>query len=278
MELQAYAKLNITLDVVGKRADGYHALRSVMLAVDLCDTLIAEPATRTAVSFSGIAVPALAAGDTTVDRAIAAYSQLAGEPLTAKMQVIKRIPAQAGLGGGSADAAAALTAMQRMYGRLTNEQLFCAALKVGADVPFCLQGGACEAQGVGERLTPLIIKEPLHIVIAKPEGGVSTKALFQSLRLPVLHPDTDAAIAALQTGDIAELAGLLQNALEPAATALCPEIAGVKQRLLQAGALGTVMTGSGSAAFGLFPNRAAALAAEARLRDLPFAVAVTSVM
>lgn len=278
MELYANAKLNVTLDVLGRRTDGYHELRSLMLPVDLCDRLTVTPQDTLDVSFSGMAADALASGDTTLHKAAAAYGRLAGRSVGARVQVHKRIPVQAGLGGGSADAAAMLRALQALYGLLDPAQLREAALIVGADVPFCMQGGLCEASGIGERLRPLRLGAPLHVVIAKPEEGVSTKALFESLTLPLQHPDTDGAVKALERGDVHAIAPLLYNAMEPAALRLCPEIAAVKARLLQEGALAAVMTGSGSAVFGLFECAADAKAAAGRMADVPFAAAAQAVV
>jgi 4-diphosphocytidyl-2-C-methyl-D-erythritol kinase len=159
--------------------------------------------------------------------------------------------------------------MQRLYNGLSGGLLRDVALSVGADVPFCLNGGTARAEGVGEILSP--IQSPtLYYVIAKPQAGVSTKKLFSSLPLPRKKPDTAAAICALGEGDIQKLGRLLYNALEETAAAMVPEIGQLKGKLLNAGALGACMSGSGSAVFGLFESEEAAQAAEEAVSDAAF--------
>ena len=262
--VRAYAKLNLTLGVLYRRVDGYHALDSIMQSIDLCDDVTLEKAPDVFVTATGMTLPYA----NTLRKAAERYEALTG--CGAHIRVVKRIPAEAGLGGGSADAAAVLFGLQTLYGALDERTLAQTALAVGADVPFCLyaqRGGAiARARGVGEALTPLD-GAPLHFVVAKPRRGVSTKALFCALSLPRRLPDTDAAIAALIQNDARSLGPLLFNALEELAVALVPEIGALKQCLWDAGACGASMTGSGSAVFGLFESEAAALdASEALLR------------
>ena len=260
---KAYAKVNLTLGVLYKRMDGYHALDSLMQSVSLCDEVTVRRARGVEVTSAGMALPY----DNTVRRAAEKYRQLTG--YGAAVQVIKRIPAEAGLGGGSADAAAALRGLQRLYNGLSGGLLRDVALSVGADVPFCLGGGTARAEGVGEVLSP--IQSPsLYYVIAKPKAGVSTKKLFSSLPLPRRKPDTAAAMRALAEGDIERLGKLLYNALEETAAALVPEIGALKEKLLAAGAAGACMSGSGSAVFGLFKSEEAAKAALAAVADADF--------
>lgn len=261
--VRACAKLNLTLGVLYKRMDGYHALDSLMQSVDLYDTVTVEKAPDIFVSATGMTLPY----QNTLRTAAQAYARNTGRG--AHIRVVKRIPAEAGLGGGSADGAAVLFAMQALYGELDEASLYDAALSVGADVPFCLftlRGGSlARAQGVGEALRA-ISPVPMHFVLAKPRQGVSTRALFAALRLPRNNPDNESALAAIEAGDLAALGGTLFNALEEPATALVPEIGRIKRALLDAGALGAAMTGSGSAVFGLFSSQEAAQAAlDARL-------------
>lgn len=267
----AYAKLNLTLGVLGRRADGYHALDTLMQSVSLYDTVSADRASDIIVTAVGMRLPY----DNTVRRAAERYCALACGG--AHLRIIKRIPSQAGMGGGSADAAAALRCLDALYGRLDEETLYRIALCVGADVPFCLHGGLCRAEGVGEALTPLLAARKLHFLVVKPERGVSTGALFRALTLPRALPNTGAAMAALAAGDVPALGKLLQNALEPPAAALVPEIAAIKGTLLEAGALGASMTGSGSAVFGLFDTKENAEAALPAVAAYPFARVCESV-
>lgn len=264
MEIKAYAKINLTLDVLRKRPDGYHDLRSVMCAVSLHDVVDIQPGSD--IRFScDIPLPE----NNTAVKAAGLFLQETGKG--AAIRLAKHIPSEAGLGGASADAAAVLRGMNQLYGYpIEEKRLYELGLAVGADVPFCLMGGCAAAEGVGEILTPLPTPR-LSMVIVKGSGGVSTAGLFRSLQLPVEHPDTDGAIAAIKKGDTALLASLCKNALEPPASALLPEIALHKQMLLDSGAVSTFMTGSGAAVVGIFENEAAARKAAASLSHLPFA-------
>ena len=260
---RACAKVNLTLGVTGRRSDGYHTLDSLMVTTDLCDDVTVTRCREVIVTCTGMFLPYR----NTLRAAAERYRALTGRG--ARIHVYKRIPAEAGLGGGSADAAAVLRAMQRLYGEAEERDLYDIALRVGADVPFCLQGGLCRAQGVGEVLTPFRLGAPLHLVLAKPAAGVSTRALFERLNLPQPLPDTARAMAALSGGDVRALGPLLCNALQAEAEALVPEIGTLRQRLLALGALGACMTGSGSAVFGLFETPEAAAAACAAIAEEP---------
>lgn len=261
---RAYAKLNLTLGVLYKRGDGYHALDSVMQTIDLCDTLTVERARDIVVTSTGMLLPY----DNTIRRAVEQYRALTGRG--AHIRVVKRIPAEAGMGGGSADAAAALNGLQKLYGEVDEPTLVEIGAKVGADVPFCLRGGTQRAEGIGEVLTP-VRGMKLQLIVAKPQAGVSTRKLFSLLKLPRTMPDTVAVIKALSDGDLDALCPLLYNALEEPAIELVPEIGRVKRRLLDGGAKAACMTGSGSAVFGVFSDRAAAEAALPALAEFPFA-------
>ena len=260
---RACAKVNLTLGVTGRRSDGYHTLDSLMVTTDLCDDVTVTRCREVIVTCTGMFLPYR----NTLRAAAERYRALTGRG--ARIHVYKRIPAEAGLGGGSADAAAVLRGMQRLYGEAEERDLYDIALRVGADVPFCLQGGLCRAQGVGEVLTPFRLGAPLHLVLAKPAAGVSTRALFERLNLPQPLPDTARAMAALSGGDVRALGLLLCNALQAEAEALVPEIGTLRQRLLALGALGASMTGSGSAVFGLFETPEAAAAACAAIAEEP---------
>lgn len=260
---RACAKVNLTLGVTGRRSDGYHTLDSLMVTTDLCDDVTVTRCREVIVTCTGMFLPYR----NTLRAAAERYRALTGRG--ARIHVYKRIPVEAGLGGGSADAAAVLRGMQRLYGEAEERDLYDIALRVGADVPFCLQGGLCRAQGVGEVLTPFRLGAPLHLVLAKPAAGVSTRALFERLNLPQPLPDTARAMAALSGGDVRALGPLLCNALQAEAEALVPEIGTLRQRLLALGALGASMTGSGSAVFGLFETAEAAAAACAAIAEEP---------
>jgi len=261
---RAYAKINLTLGVLYRRVDGYHALDSLMHTVDVYDTVTVERDSAVTVTASGATLPY----NNTLRRAALSYQAYTGRG--ARVHVVKRIPSEAGMGGGSADAAALLRAMQRLYGELDRSALMDIALSVGADVPFAMEGGLARAEGVGELLTPLPDPTPFTFLVVKPEAGVSTRQLFLSLGLPRPLPRQAEAMAALARSDAAALGPLLFNALEEPASALVPEIPRIKRALLDAGALGASMTGSGSAVVGLFADGAAASAAVPALPENAF--------
>ena len=267
---RAYAKLNLTLGVLYKRADGYHALDSIMQTIDLFDTVTVERARDIAVISTGMVLPY----DNTIRRAAEQYRALTGR--SALIRVIKRIPAEAGLGGGSADAAAALNALQELYGEADEKTLLEIAAKVGADVPFCLRGGTQRAEGIGEVLTP-VRGMKLHLLVAKPAEGVSTRRLFSRLKLPRVMPETIAALKALSDGDLDALCPLLYNALEEPAIALVPEIGRIKADMIALGAKAACMSGSGSAVFGVFAEQEAAKTAAEKLTGVAFAQACESI-
>jgi len=267
---RAYAKINLTLGVLYKRTDGYHALDSVMQTIDLFDSVTVERASDIVVTSTGMLLPY----DNTIRRAAEHYRALTGRG--AQIRVVKRIPAEAGLGGGSADAAATLNGLQKLYGEVDEKTLYEIGASVGADVPFCMRGGTQRAEGIGEVLTPLRGMK-LHFVVAKPKEGVSTKKLFSLLKLPRTMPNTTACMRALSEGNLDALSPLLYNALEEPAIELVPEIGLVKETLLLAGARAASMTGSGSAVFGVFGTKAEAEAALPALQTFSFAAVCESI-
>ena len=267
---RAYAKINLTLGVLYKRSDGYHALDSIMQTIDLHDTVTIERANDIVVTSTGMLLPY----DNTLRRAAERYRALTGRG--AHIRVVKRIPAEAGLGGGSADAAAALNGLQKLYGEVDKTTLFEIGASVGADVPFCMRGGTQRAEGIGDVLTP-IRGMKLHLIVAKPSEGVSTRKLFSLLKLPRTMPDTTAALSALTQGDLNALCPLLFNALEEPAIELVPEIGRVKAALFSAGARAACMSGSGSAVFGIFDSKEAAESALPALEPFAFACVCESI-
>lgn len=264
MDIRAYGKINLTLDVLHRRPDGYHLLRGVMCAVDVYDAVRMERSKGVSVAFDEAVPP-----QNTAIAAARAFLERTGRG--ADIYIQKGIPAKAGMGGGSADAAGVLRGMNRLYGEpLSEGELYDIGLSIGADVPFCLMGGCALAEGIGEALTPLPAPE-LNLLIVKGDEGVSTAALFKELRLPLdVHPDTDGAIAAIRRGDTAALIPLCENALELPAVGLLPEIAQNKKRLQALGAH-AFMTGSGAAVVGIFKTGEQAEAAQSSFSDLPFA-------
>lgn len=279
MKLQAKAKINLSLDVLGEREDGYHELRTVMAGVrNLYDTVFMEEASAVTVGCTE-KLPE----DNTAFRAASLFSYRFGCG-GARIHIEKSIPSQAGLGGASADAAAVLRGMQQLYGYPASEdQLYALAAEIGADVPFCLHGGVCLCEGIGERIKQLDVSLGIPIVLLKCEAGVSTAALFRSLkprpqhklfhslRVPIMRRETVLLLSSLRKRDISGIAeGLHNDLLAPAAT-LLPEIGENIERLLALGAVGAGMSGSGSCVFGIFTSAGAAQSAYMSLSDTAFA-------
>ena len=274
LRLDAPAKINWTLDVLFRRDDGYHQLDTLMQTVSLCDRVLLEPLPTPV--FSLCSDDPLLPADAEQNNALRAakrYFEAAGLPGGVRLGLERRIPSEAGLGASSTDAAAVLRGLDGLYGTLSEQALARVALSIGADVPFGLTGGLCRCGGVGEALTPLLPGGTFHLILARGEQGVSTGELFRSLDLSALpHPDTDAAQAALLSGDAKALAPHVENALTAAAEALCPEISQTLSLLRESGALCASMSGSGSACFGLYESEDAARRALPALQErLPFA-------
>lgn len=259
LSIQARAKINWTLDVVGTLPSGYHDLDMLMQSVTLCDRLTIEDAAECTLSvrMQGGYVPA--DGSNLVLRAARALQEATGETRGARMTLRKYIPVAAGMGGGSSDAAAALKGLNLLWGLgLPDERLEEIGLTIGADVPFCIRGGLQRAQGVGERLTPLPLKRPLYLVAFQPCRGLSTKEVFTALHEegidPADRPDNDAAQRALAAGDVRLLGRSMGNVLEPVSRRMRPQLDEAIRAIESSGALGARMTGSGSAVFGVYAH------------------------
>ena len=252
-DVPAPAKLNLFLHITGRRADAYHLLQSVLMLIDWCDTLHFELRRDGVISRTdlGLAVNQdLPAEDLSV-RAARALQAATGTTLGVHISLDKRIPSQAGMGGGSSDAASCLLALQRLWGlRLPPAKLMALALSLGADVPFFLCGGHAWVEGIGELITPITLPAARFLVI-KPAAGLSTQAIFSS---PELKRDTETAtmlgFAANDNGRVYEFG---RNDLQPVAEKLCPPVVQSLNWLTEQGLQGR-MTGSGSAVFAQLPN------------------------
>ena len=253
--LRACGKLNLSLDIVGVREDGYHLMDMVMQSVSVFDRVTVEKAESLDPGLFPYGEQDIAY------RAAQAFFAAAGIPGGARVRVEKRIPSEAGMAGGSADGAAVLVALDRLYGTGMGEKLIPIGEKVGADVPFCLTGGTARVQGIGERVTPLPFFDRGCYLVVKPPFGISTPAAFRAFDRSDAprRPDTAGMIAAMARGDIPALEALSENVLEAAAAR--PEIGEIRRALREAGAAFSRMTGSGSAVFGLFETEGAAAAA-----------------
>lgn len=243
-DVPAPAKLNLFLHITGRRADGYHLLQSVFMLVDWCDTLHFERRADGSISREDLGAP-LPEMDLTL-RAAHALKAATGCTLGAHIGVLKRIPAQAGMGGGSSDAATALLALNRLWGLdLPRSALETIGLQLGADIPFFLRGNNAWVEGIGETITPLEKAHQLpqaRFAIVKPAAGLETKLIFSS---PNLKRDSDSATI---LGFAAEHFDFGRNDLQPVAQAICPEVTQAIEWLQDRG-LQARMTGSGSAVF-----------------------------
>ena len=268
----APGKLNLTLDVLGKRPDGYHDLEMVMISVSLRDSLTLELGTGEPWSVT-CDRPGIPAGPENLCwKAARAYCDAAGiDPDGLRIRVEKHIPAQAGMAGGSSDAAAVLRALNRHYGRFSEEELRTVGLTVGSDVPYCLFGGAALVRGRGELLTRLPdLPGELHFVLAKPDFSVSTPELFRELDAAGVsaRPDTAAMVSAIQRRDRNAIGANLQNAFEPLVAARYPVVEELRQVLLAHGAVGARLTGTGSVIFGVFCSKFRAFSAALEMEEL----------
>lgn len=256
MRVQARAKLNLFLRVVGRRVDGYHELETVFQSIDLADELTFSPADDLRLTGGSDAAPP--GPENLVLRAATALRAAAGYEGGASIHLDKQIPVGAGLGGGSSDAAATLNALHRLWGLdLSRERLLAVAAGLGSDVPFCLQGGTAVGRGRGEVLEPLRRRDKergmrASYVLVKPSYPVATAQAYSLYRpAPPGAPELEAFLAAWRGGDPERLAPLLRNDLEAGVFAERPELAALREALLAAGAAGARMTGSGSVLFGL---------------------------
>ena len=271
MLLSARGKINWALAVTGRREDGYHTLDMLLQSVTLEDGLEILPAESLTLQVSG--PQRVTAGENNlILKAAALLAERTGCRRGAFFKLTKRVPMGAGMGGGSADAAAALLGLNLMWELdLPQEELEAIALKLGADVPFCLRGGLARAQGVGERLRSMAGPPVFHLAVTQPGRGLSTPAVFagfDALDQTPPNPDADAVEQALAKRDPHLLARAMGNALEPAAIRVCPRILDAIQAMEHYGALRAQMTGSGSAVIGLYADEDAAARAVQALRHI----------
>lgn len=264
LKLKARAKINLGLDVIRKREDGYHDLRMVMQTIGLCDELVLSQ-----VDTEGIFVstnrPELPTDERNlVYRAARLLREEFGLPGGIRIHLEKKIPMAAGLAGGSTDAAAVLRGMNELYGLGLSEAQLCErGVKLGADIPYCIMGGTALAEGIGERLTKLPEAPRCFVLLVKPWIDVSTAFVYGHLRADEIvdHPDIDGQIAAIQSGDFPDMTEKMGNVLELVTIPAYPVVQEIKEEMLGLGAAGSMMSGSGPTVFGLFDDREKAEAA-----------------
>lgn len=257
IKLRALVKINLGLDVVRKREDGYHEVRMIMQTVRLYDqirlTMTDKPGIFVKTNLFYLPVNQ----DNLVYKSAKLLMEEFGIKKGVAIDLKKFIPVAAGMAGGSSDAAAVLVGMNRMFSLgLSKEDLMKRGVSIGADVPYCIMRGTALAEGIGEVLTPLPAMPKCHILIAKPAVHVSTKFVYTNLKTNELksHPDIGGQIQALKDGDLGLLAAKMGNVLEHVTIPAYPVIGDIKNIMMAGGAAGAMMSGSGPTVFGLFDN------------------------
>ncbi len=264
---RAYAKINIGLDVLRRRADGYHEVKMIMQTVDIYDELVLERRKQPGIELRMDNSELPSGGDNLICRAADLLFREKKITGGVNISLTKRIPIAAGMAGGSADAAAALRGVNELFDlgySLTELQAL--GVGLGADIPYCLAGGTMLSEGIGEILTPLPAPPAAHLVIAKPDINVSTAFVYGNLHADRLawHPDIDGMIVALQKGDLDGITDRLGNVLETVTVKAHPVIEQIRELLRKQGAENALMSGSGPTVFGIFKEKeTAARAAEA---------------
>lgn len=271
MQLRAMAKINLGLDVLRRREDGYHEMRMVMQTVHIFDQLQLEKRQEDGIFVRTNLYYLPENENNLVYKAAKLLRDEFKLDGGIAIQLKKYIPVAAGMAGGSSDAAAVLFGMNRMYDLgLSMEELMERGVKIGADVPYCIMRGTALAEGIGEILSPLPSMPPCTLLVAKPGIGVSTRFVFENLKVDELtyHPNIDGMVEALKNQDLKALAGHMEsgNVLESVTIPAYPVIQRLKDAMIDSGALSALMSGSGPTVFGIFESRQAAKRAYGALK------------
>ena len=270
ISVKALAKINLGLDVVRRREDGYHEVRMVMQTIHLFDRLeiSRNDSGRITMETNLSFLP------TNENNLVYKAAKLLQDEFAIKdgvhVWLHKYIPVAAGMAGGSTDAAAVLYGMNRIFELgLTKEQLMERGVKIGADVPYCIMRGTALAEGIGEKLTKLPPMVKCPVLIAKPQISVSTKFVYENLKLNdnTIHPDIDRLVADIKEGDLIRIAADMGNVLETVTIPEYPVIAEIKENMMQNGAVNAMMSGSGPTVFGLFADESSAVKAYEAMKE-----------
>lgn len=269
LELKALGKINLGLDILGRRENGYHDVRMVMQTVYLYDRVILEKTRDPGIEIS-TNLPYLPVNENNIAYKAAELLQREfGIREGIRISLEKHIPVAAGMAGGSSNAAAVLFGMNRMFDLgLSEEGLKERGVTLGADVPYCIMRGTVLAEGIGEILTPLPPLPKCYVLIAKPPLSASTKTVYEKIDREGIksHPDIDGILAGLREGNLQQVAGSMGNVLEQVMLEEHPVLQRIKDVMLMSGALNAMMSGSGPTVFGIFTSRGRARAAAARLK------------
>lgn len=271
IKLKARAKINLGLDVVRKREDGYHDVRMIMQTIGLYDKISLEKTKEEGIYVTTNLAYLPTNENNLVYKAAKLMIDTYNLPGGIKIDVSKFIPVAAGLAGGSSDAAATLYGINRMYGlKLSQQKLMELGVKIGADVPFCIMRGTALAEGIGEKLTGIKGMPVCPVVIAKPAISVSTKFVYENLHLDekIVHPDIDGMVSDITKGDIHGICSRMGNVLETVTVKEYPVIEDIKQKMKEQGAINAMMSGSGPTVFGIFEDKAKAEECTRYLRSI----------
>lgn len=271
INLEAYAKINLGLDVLRRREDGYHEVYMIMQTIDLHDDILLEKTGEKGIwvetDLEGIPVNE----DNLVYKAAKLLMDEFSIAEGVKINLKKNIPVAAGMAGGSADAAAVLKGVNELFALgLSKEDLMKRGVAIGADVPYCIMQGTALAEGIGEVLTPLPAMPACHILIAKPPIDVSTKFVYTNLKANELerHPDIDGQIKAIRTGNLQIMCETMGNVLETVTVPAYPVIGEIKDIMKEQGAVNAMMSGSGPTVFGIFEKQEDAEATKEKLQNM----------
>ena len=269
MRLRAMAKINLGLDVLRKREDGYHEVRMIMQTIQMYDLLDIRKKKEPGISLS-TNLPYIPSDERNL---VYKTAKLLMDEFHItegiQMKLTKFIPVAAGMAGGSSDAAAAFVGINRMFQLgLSEQELMERAVQIGADVPYCIMRGTALAEGIGEKLTRLPQVPRCYVLVGKPGINVSTKLAYENLDLASLesHPDIDGMIRSIEAGDLSGITSRMENVFEPGIIRNYPVIQEIKDLMENEGALKAMMSGSGPTVFGIFDNRAKMEKAAEKLR------------
>ena len=270
IKLKALGKINLGLDVLGRRPNGYHDVRMVMQTVYLYDQILLEKTDKEGISLKTNLFYLPVNENNLAYRA----AKMLIDEFTIKegvhISLEKHIPVAAGMAGGSSNAAAVLYGMNRLFQLgLTDQELMERGVKLGADVPYCIMRGTVLAEGIGEELTPLPAMPKCHVLLAKPPISVSTQKVYEKLDTQEVtkHPDIDGILLGLQTGDLKKITSSMGNVLENVTITEYPQIERIKDVMKEEGALNAMMSGSGPTVFGIYDDKMLARRAAARIRE-----------
>ena len=266
MKVKAFAKINLCLDVLRRKENGYHEVEMVMTNVDIFDVLEIKELEEKKILLKSYNTDLAMDETNLIYKAIALLQKETGKTFGVEVLLEKNIPMEAGMAGGSADAAATLKAVNELFALgVSDERLLELGASLGADIPFCIMGGTVLASGIGEKLRRLSPLPKMKLLIVKPKAGLSTKKVYESLDIDGLnkagfiHKDVGEMVSVIESDEadktkIEKIAGRLNNILEVPSIRLLPLIEDIKQKMLDNNCLGALMSGSGTAIFGIYEN------------------------